>query len=129
MEGGGGIKKNEFLGNQTEICLTEIILDIIYVSNSCMSLRSGLVVLKSSNFEPNRYMSGRTGIIERKMKRYHLPQLMEVLSQTLLLGLHLGVTHAVNQAIKEVANSFCGEQQESAFRGNYPGCHVIKINL
>lgn len=45
------------------------------------------------------------------MKWYHLLQLMEVLSQTLLLGLYLWVTHAVNQVIKKIANSFCGKNK------------------
>lgn len=45
------------------------------------------------------------------MKWYHLLQLMEVLSQPLLLGLYLWVTQAVNQAIKKIANSFCGGEK------------------
>lgn len=36
----------------------------------------------------------------------YLIELMELLSQTFLLGLYLIVTHAINQAIKTVANSF-----------------------
>lgn len=46
------------------------------------------------------------------MKWYHLLQLMEVLSQMLLLGLYLWVTHAVNQVIKKIANSVCRKKNK-----------------